>query len=99
MVTQRYSRPPGPLLLPAGVPTSAPEPRADPPDAGMWRSGAVTGDDGAMVGAVVIAIVLVVAIPVGVLMSGGIASALLGFVLKEEAETAHEGSELIETNR
>jgi len=51
-----------------------------------------------MPGVIVILIVLVVAIPVTVLISGGIISAILGYFLKEEAETAHEGSELIETN-
>ena len=51
-----------------------------------------------MPGVIAILIVLLVAIPVGVLMSGGVASALLGYVLKDEAETTHEGSELIETN-
>jgi len=33
-----------------------------------------------------------------VLVSGAVASGLLGYFLKEEAETAHEGSELIATN-
>ena len=51
-----------------------------------------------MPGVIAILIVLVVAIPVAVLMSGGVASALLGHVLKDEAETSHAGSELIETN-
>lgn len=51
-----------------------------------------------MPGPAIIIIVLVVAIPVGVLISGGIGAALLGYFLKEEAETTHEGSELIETN-
>lgn len=51
-----------------------------------------------MPGAVIILIVLVVAIPVGVLISGGIASGLLGYVLKTEVDKAHEGSELLETN-
>ena len=51
-----------------------------------------------MPGVIAILVVLVVAIPVSVLMSGGVASALLGYVLKDEAETSHEGSELIETN-
>lgn len=62
------------------------------------RSEPPTGQDGAMPGAVLIAIVVVVVIPVGVLMSGGVASGLLGYFLKEEAEKAHEGSELIDTN-
>jgi hypothetical protein len=51
-----------------------------------------------MWGPIIIVIVLVAAIPIAVLMSGGIASALLGYFLKEEAETTHEGSELIATN-
>ena len=51
-----------------------------------------------MPGVIIIAIVLVVAMPVSVLMSGAVASALLGYFLKEEAETSHAGSELIETN-
>jgi hypothetical protein len=53
---------------------------------------------GPMIGPVAIVIVLVVMIPVGVLVSGAVASALLGYFLKEEAETTHEGSELIATN-
>ena len=56
------------------------------------------GQDGRMPGVIAIVIVLVVAIPVSVLLSGGVGAALLGWVLKDEAETAHEGSELIETN-
>ncbi len=51
-----------------------------------------------MVGVILIVAVVVVAIPVGVLMSGGVAAALLGYFLKDEAETSHAGSELIETN-
>ncbi len=62
------------------------------------RSQPPPGHDGAMPGALGIIIVLVVVIPVTVLISGGVASALLGHFLKEEAETAHEGSELIATN-
>lgn len=51
-----------------------------------------------MPGVIIIVIVLVVAIPVGVLMSGAVASVLLGWLLKDEADTAHAGSELIDTN-
>jgi hypothetical protein len=46
-----------------------------------------------------IVIVLVVVIPVGVLISGGVAAALLGWSLKEDAERRNEGSELVELNR
>jgi hypothetical protein len=51
-----------------------------------------------MEGAVVIVFVLVVAIPVGVMIAGGVASALLGELLKRDADKRHEGSELLETN-
>jgi len=48
------------------------------------------------------AIILVVALlvfPAVVLMSGGVASALLGWALKSDAEERHAGSELIDLNR
>ena len=51
-----------------------------------------------MPGALIIVFVLVVAFPIAVLISGGFASAALGYFLKEEGETSNEGSELIETN-
>jgi len=51
-----------------------------------------------VVGAVIIAIVLVIVIPVTVLMSGAVASAALGYFLKDEADRSHEGSELIDLN-
>jgi hypothetical protein len=51
-----------------------------------------------MVGAVIIVIVLVVALPVAVLMSGAVASGLLGYFLRTDVEASHEGSELIDIN-
>ena len=51
-----------------------------------------------MIGAVIIVIVLVIALPVAVLMSGAVASGLLGFFLRKDVETTHEGSELIGIN-
>ena len=54
---------------------------------------------GAMVGVVIIVVVLIVAIPVGVLMSGGVAAALLGYAVNDDVDRSHEGSELLETNR
>ena len=51
-----------------------------------------------MLGAIIIVVVLLL-IPVMVLMTGGIASALLGFFLGSDAEARHEGSELIELNK
>jgi uncharacterized BrkB/YihY/UPF0761 family membrane protein len=47
-----------------------------------------------MAGAIAIVIVLAM-FPVLIGMSGGIASAILGFVLQRDGERRHEGSELL----
>jgi hypothetical protein len=52
-----------------------------------------------VLGAVILAIVLVVVIPVTVLMSGGVAAAVIGHFLREEGEASHPDSELIDLNR
>jgi hypothetical protein len=52
-----------------------------------------------MAGAILMAIVLVVVIPVAVCMSGAVVAALLGWSLKDDADARNEGSELIELNR
>ena len=52
-----------------------------------------------MAGAVLMAIVLVVVIPVAVCMSGAVLAALLGWSLKDEANARNEGSELIDLNK
>lgn len=52
-----------------------------------------------MIGPILIAIVLLVVIPVGLLMSGAAMSAILGWFLREDAEDRYEGSELVELNR
>lgn len=51
-----------------------------------------------MLGAIIVAVVVIVAIPVGVLMSGAVASAVLGWFLRDTAEANHEGSELVDLN-
>jgi len=51
-----------------------------------------------MIGALIIAVILVFILPVLFLMSGGAGAATMGWLLKENAEATHEGSELIETN-
>ena len=51
-----------------------------------------------MAGAIVMIIVLVLVIPVGVIASGGVIAALIGHLLRRNAETTHAGSELIELN-
>jgi hypothetical protein len=50
-----------------------------------------------MAGAIAMIIGLLL-IPVGVLMSGAVASGVIGYFLHKDAETRHEGSELIDTN-
>ena len=51
-----------------------------------------------MVGIIVIVAVLVVVIPVGVLMSAGLATFILGWGLTRNAEEEHADSELVHTN-
>jgi len=48
-----------------------------------------------MAGAIIIVVVLL-AIPVMVLLSGGVASAILGQSLESDAEQRNEGSELLD---
>jgi hypothetical protein len=52
-----------------------------------------------VIGAIVLAVVLVVVFPVVVAMSGGVASAILGHVATKDAEARFEGSELLELTR
>ena len=51
-----------------------------------------------MLGALIVAAVLVVVLPVSFLLSGGAGSVVMGFLLKSHADDSHEGSELLETN-
>ncbi len=51
-----------------------------------------------MAGAIAIIAILVLAIPVVVMLSGALAAAVLGWLLVENAEATHEGSELIDCN-
>jgi hypothetical protein len=52
-----------------------------------------------MLGGILIVLVVVVAIPVAVMMTGPLVAAALGWSLKEDAEVRNEGSELIALNR
>jgi hypothetical protein len=52
-----------------------------------------------MLGAIVLAVIIVVLIPVGVIMSGALAAGLLGWALKSDGDARYEGSELIDLNR
>lgn len=49
-------------------------------------------------GPIIIVVVLVLAIPVGFLMSTSLAAGVLGFLLKDNAEKTNADSELLETN-
>jgi hypothetical protein len=51
-----------------------------------------------MLGPVLIVLILVVVIPVGFLMSTSVAAGVIGLLLKDNAEKASAGSELIDTN-
>ena len=52
-----------------------------------------------MLGAIALAIIIVAVLPVIFLMTGGGIVVALGWLLKENGEAIHEGSELIELNR
>jgi hypothetical protein len=52
-----------------------------------------------MSGALVMVFVLVIAIPVGVLLSGMAAAALIGLLLKNDGEDNASSPELVELNR
>ena len=49
-----------------------------------------------MLGAIILAVIIIVVIPVSVVMTGGIVAAILGWSLKDNGEAAHEGSELVD---
>ncbi len=51
-----------------------------------------------MIGAVLIAIVVIVVLPVAFWVTWGGMAFLLGWLLTDNAELTHPGSELIETN-
>ncbi len=49
-----------------------------------------------MVGTIVFLVILVIAIPVSVCMSGAVVAGILGWSLRDNGEATHEGSELVE---
>ena len=51
-----------------------------------------------MIGAVLIAVVIVLLVPVAVSLVGAVMAAVLGTTLKEDGEARNEGSELIDLN-
>jgi hypothetical protein len=51
-----------------------------------------------VVGVIIVAVIIVIVLPVTFLATGGVAAALLGWALKDNADATHEGSELLDTN-
>lgn len=51
-----------------------------------------------IIGALVIAVVVVFALPIAFLMTGSLGAVAVGYLLKENAEATHPASELVETN-
>jgi len=49
-----------------------------------------------MLGTVIFLLILVIAIPVSVAMTGALVAGVLGWSLRDNGEVTHEGSELIE---
>ena len=49
-----------------------------------------------MLGAIILAVIIVIAIPVSIAMTGAIVASILGWSLKENGVATHEGSELTE---
>ena len=49
-----------------------------------------------MPGAIAIVIILVIAIPVGVLVSGAAVAGIIGWILKAEVDEEYEGTELLD---
>jgi hypothetical protein len=51
-----------------------------------------------MLGAIIIVVILIVAIPVAVILTGAVVAAILGWSLRANAEAVNEGGELIDLN-
>lgn len=51
-----------------------------------------------MLGAIIIALIILIGIPVGFMMAGAAVSFVFGWTLGANAEATHPDSELIETN-
>jgi hypothetical protein len=49
-----------------------------------------------MLGALILAVVILVVIPVAVAMTGAVVAGILGWALRDNGEATHEGSELLE---
>jgi hypothetical protein len=52
-----------------------------------------------VVGAIIIIVLLVLVVPVAIIMSGLVASGVLGHLLKRDVDLSFEGHELLELSR
>lgn len=52
-----------------------------------------------MIGGLLVAIAIAIALPMSFFVLGAVFSAIIGWLLKDNGEASHEGSELIELNR
>jgi hypothetical protein len=64
----------------------------------MVRTWAGLGQTDAMIGPLLIVVALVVVLPVGFIIFGGVLAVILGQSLSKEGEYLNEGSELIDLN-
>lgn len=64
-----------------------------------WRGGVGSGQTGRVTGPIIVVVVLLVAIPVGVLVSGGAFAAILGTIAAKDADDRNEGTEYVELGR
>jgi hypothetical protein len=51
-----------------------------------------------VLGAIILVVIIVLVLPVLFLVTGAVPTVLLGWLLKDQAEANHQGSELLETN-
>jgi hypothetical protein len=49
-----------------------------------------------MLGAIILAVIIIIAIPVSIFMSGADVAGILGWALRDNGVATHEGSELVE---
>jgi hypothetical protein len=52
-----------------------------------------------VIGGLLVALAIVIALPMSFLALGAIFSAIIGWLLKDNGEASHEGSELIDLNK
>ena len=56
------------------------------------------GNDPIVLGAIIVAVIIVIVLPVTFFVTGAIVAVILGWTLKDNGEATHEGSPLLETN-